>query len=31
VLFNIWMDQHSMQSREGSLRFRIKAATGEDE
>ncbi len=31
VLFNIWMDRHSVQSREGSLRFRIKAATGEDE
>jgi putative solute:sodium symporter small subunit len=31
VLFNIWMDRHSAQSREGSLRFRIKAAKGEDE
>ena len=31
VLFNIWMDRHSVKSREGSLRFRIKAATGEDE
>ena len=24
VLFNIWMDRHSVQSLEGSLRFRIK-------
>jgi uncharacterized membrane protein len=31
VLFNIWMDRHSVQSREGSLRFRIKAVRGEDE
>ncbi|MDD2581391.1 MAG: DUF4212 domain-containing protein [Desulfuromonadaceae bacterium] len=31
VLFNIWMDRHSAQSLEGSLRFRIKATSGEDE
>ncbi|MFZ4855874.1 MAG: DUF4212 domain-containing protein [Desulfuromonadaceae bacterium] len=31
VLFNIWMDRHPAQSREGSLRFRIKAVRGEDE
>ena len=31
VLFNIWMDRHSTQSREGSLRFRVKAVKGEDE
>lgn len=31
VLFNVWMDRHAAQSREGSLRFRIKAARGEDE
>jgi putative solute:sodium symporter small subunit len=31
VLFNIWMDRHSGQSLEGSLRFRIKPVTGEDE
>jgi len=31
VLFNIWMDRHAVQSREGSLRFRIKAVRGEDE
>jgi putative solute:sodium symporter small subunit len=30
-LFNLWMDRHSGQSTEGSLRFRIKATTGEDE
>ncbi|MGB9080913.1 MAG: DUF4212 domain-containing protein, partial [Desulfuromonadaceae bacterium] len=24
VLFNVWMDRHSTQSGEGSLRFRIK-------
>ena len=31
VLFNIWMDRHSVQSLEGSLRFRMKPAKGEDE
>jgi uncharacterized membrane protein len=31
VLFNIWMDRNTAQSTEGSLRFRIKAADGEDE
>lgn len=31
VLFNLWMDRHSMQTTEGSLRFRIRAARGEDE
>ena len=31
VLFNIWMDRHSVQAREGSLRFRIKATKGEEE
>ncbi|MHB8057435.1 MAG: DUF4212 domain-containing protein [Desulfuromonadaceae bacterium] len=31
VLFNIWMDKHSKQSTEGSLRFRIKSTSGEDE
>ncbi|MDD2851610.1 MAG: DUF4212 domain-containing protein [Desulfuromonadaceae bacterium] len=31
VLFNIWMDRHSAQSLEGSLRFRIRPSSGEDE
>lgn len=31
ILFNLWMDRHTFQSSEGSLRFRIKAKTGEDE
>ncbi len=31
VLFNIWMDRHTVQSTEGSLRFRIKPVSGEDE
>jgi putative solute:sodium symporter small subunit len=31
VLFNIWMDRHAKQSTEGSLRFRIKPVSGEDE
>ena len=31
VLFNFWMDRHTAQSTEGSLRFRIKANQGEDE
>ena len=31
VLFNIWMDRHSVQSTEGSLRFRIRPVNGEDE
>ncbi len=31
ALFNIWMDRNTEQSTEGSLRFRIKAADGEDE
>ena len=31
ALFNIWMDRNSVQSTEGSLRFRIKQADGEDE
>lgn len=31
VLFNIWMDRHTLQSTQGSLRFRIKSADGEDE
>lgn len=31
VLFNIWMDRNTVQSTEGSLRFRIKSVNGEDE
>jgi putative solute:sodium symporter small subunit len=31
VLFNLWMDRNTVQSTEGSLRFRIKATRGEDE
>ncbi|MFA7402414.1 MAG: DUF4212 domain-containing protein [Pelobacteraceae bacterium] len=31
VLFNVWMDRHTAQSMEGSLRFRIKPTRGEDE
>ena len=31
VLFNVWMDRHSEQSHEESLRFRIKPIDGEDE
>ncbi len=30
-LFNIWMDRHTEPSQEGSLRFRIRPADGEDE
>ena len=30
VVFNIWMDRHTVQPQEGSLRFRVKSATGED-
>ena len=28
-LFNIWMDRHTGQSTEGSIRFRIKPVNGE--
>lgn len=31
VLFNVWMDRHAKQSLEGSLRFRKKPVSGEDE
>lgn len=31
VLFNLWMDRHTVPSEEGSLRFRIKPVKGEDE
>ena len=31
ALFNIWMDRHEAHSTEGSLRFRIRPANGEDE
>ena len=31
VLFNLWMDRHTVQSEEGSLRFRIKPVKREDE
>jgi uncharacterized membrane protein len=32
VLFNVWMDRHTVQYLEGSLRFRIKpVGHGEDE
>ncbi len=31
VLFNIWMDRNTAQTQEGSLRFRIKPVSGEDE
>ena len=31
VIFNIWMDRHDAESTEGSIRFRIKPANGEDE
>lgn len=30
-LFNLWMDRNSVQSTEGSLRFRIRPTNGEDE
>jgi uncharacterized membrane protein len=30
ALFNIWMDRHTAQSTEDSLRFHIKAVIGED-
>lgn len=30
-VFNVWMDRHSVQSAEGSLRFRVKPVNGEDE
>jgi hypothetical protein len=31
VFFNIWMDRNTVQATEGSLRFRIRPANGEDE
>jgi putative solute:sodium symporter small subunit len=31
VLFNIWMDRHTTNFSEESLRFRIKSARGEEE
>jgi uncharacterized membrane protein len=31
VLFNFWMDRNTVQLQEGSLRFRIKASSGEGE
>ena len=31
ALFNIWMDRHSAQSLDYSLRFRVKSTQGEDE
>jgi putative solute:sodium symporter small subunit len=31
VLFNFWMDRHTVQATEGSLRFRLKPNDGEDE
>jgi uncharacterized membrane protein len=31
VLFNIWMDRNTVQTQEGSLRFRIKPASGEEQ
>jgi len=31
ALFNFWMDRHSEQSQEGSIRFRIRSANEEDE
>jgi putative solute:sodium symporter small subunit len=31
VLFNLWMDRHTVQSEEGSLRFRIKPLHKEGE
>lgn len=30
ILFNIWMDRNTVQTTEGSLRFRIKAAEREN-
>ena len=31
ALFNIWMDRHTVQTTEGSLRFRTKTVDGGDE
>lgn len=31
LLFNLWMDRHTVQTSEGSLRFHVKAKSGEDE
>ena len=31
VLFNFWMDRHTVQSQEQSLRFRVNLDSGEDE
>jgi uncharacterized membrane protein len=31
AFFNFWMDRHTVQSLEGSIRFRRKADDGEDE
>ena len=31
VLFNFWMDRHTAQSTEGSLRFRVKAVNEEED
>ncbi len=30
-VFNFWMDRHTVNSTEGSLRFRIRPTNGEDE
>lgn len=31
ILFNIWMDRNTVQTLEGSLRFRIKPVSGEEQ
>ncbi len=31
ALFNFWMDRHGVQSQEGSLRFRLKPDSEEDD
>jgi putative solute:sodium symporter small subunit len=31
VLFNFWMDRHTSNSREDSLRFRVRPLDGEDD
>ncbi len=31
VLYNLWMDRHTTESNEESLRFRVRSADGEDE
>ncbi|MSN24893.1 MAG: DUF4212 domain-containing protein [Geobacter sp.] len=31
ILFNVWMDRHTSSTLEGSLRFRVRPRSGEEE